>query len=73
MKTANDMHEDDPNDDDPTVAHRLSRVLDRLRTRAAKKAARYSRDAKRQFIRGVSYGVGSGAVSILILAFKHQL
>jgi hypothetical protein len=60
-------------DDDPSVAQRLLRVPRRLRYWAARKAARYGSDAKRQFIRGASYGLGSGAVGILIIVFKHWL
>lgn len=52
---------------DPTVTHPWMRALRRLRGWAARKTAPYGRDAKRQFIRGASYGLGSGAVSLLIL------
>ncbi|MGW1966657.1 hypothetical protein ACWCPD_41120 [Streptomyces sp. NPDC001935] len=62
----------DPDDDSPTLTHLLMRVLYRLRTWAAAKAARYGRDAKRQFIRGASYGVGSGAVSILLILWERR-
>ena len=59
-------------DDDSTLAHRLSRVLYRLRDWAAKKAARHGRTVKHQFIRGASYGVGSGAVSLLVVWWEHR-
>lgn len=59
--------DDDPHDDNPTLTHPWMRALRRLRDWAAKKAARHGRDVKSQMIRGVSYGVGSGAVSLLVL------
>ncbi|MFG2359362.1 hypothetical protein [Streptomyces sp. NPDC048521] len=55
------------------------RVLYSLREWAAKKAARFKRMAKRhrrdvqsQIIRGVSYGVGSGAVSLLVVWWENR-
>jgi hypothetical protein len=63
---------EDPDDDNPTLTHQLLRVLRRLRTWAASKAAQYGRDAKQQVIRGASYGVGSGAVSLLVVWWEHR-
>lgn len=69
----------DPHDDDPTLAHLVMRWSGRLREWAAKKAAqinqaarRYDRDVKRQVMRGASYSVGSGAVSILIVWWQNR-
>ena len=59
----------EPSKEDPTLGHRMMRWL---RERAAKWAARYGRDVKSQIIRGVSYGVGSGAVSFLVLWFEAR-
>ena len=66
-------------DDDPTVTHLWMRALRRLRDWAAEKAARFERavdrhspDVKSQMIRGVSYGVGSGAVSILFFWWENR-
>jgi hypothetical protein len=33
---------------------------------------RYGRDMKAQMIRGVSYGVGSGAVSLLVVWWENR-
>jgi hypothetical protein len=59
-------------DDDPTVTHQLLRVLRSLRDWAARKAARYGHTVKHQVIRGASYGVGSGAVSLLVVWWEHR-
>ncbi|MYW49601.1 hypothetical protein [Streptomyces sp. SID161] len=66
-------------DDDPTVTHLWMRWLHRLREWAEKNAARvkrmakrHGRDVKAQIIRGVSYGVGSGAVSLILVWWEHQ-
>lgn len=64
--------DDDPHDDNPTLAHLWMRRLRRLREWAAAKAAQHGRDVKGQMIRGVSYGVGSGAVSLLVLWYEHR-
>ena len=68
----------DPHDCTPSLADQLSRVFRRMREWAAAKAARlervvkrHERDMKAQFIRGVSYGVGSGAVSILVVWWER--
>jgi hypothetical protein len=44
----------------------------RLRKWAAEKVARYGRDVKSQMIKGVSYGVGSGAVSLLVVWWESR-
>lgn len=61
-----------PHDDDPTLTHPWMRWLCRLRDWATKKVARHSRTVKHQVIRGASYGVGSGAVSLLVLWYEHR-
>ena len=68
-----------PHDGNPSLAEQLSRVLRRLREWAAEKAARFQRAAKThgcdvqsQVVRGVSYGVGSGAVSILVVWWENR-
>jgi hypothetical protein len=63
---------DDPHDDNPTLTHPWMHWLRRLRNWAARKAARHGRDVKSQIIRGVSYGVGSGAVSLLVVWWERR-
>jgi hypothetical protein len=59
-------------DDSPTLAQQLLRVLRRPRDWAAKKVARHGRTVKHQIIRGASYGVGSGAVSLLLFWWENR-
>jgi len=66
-------------DDVSTLAQRLLRVLARLRdwageyaSQLARIARRHGRDVKGQMIRGVSYGVGSGAVSLLVVWWENR-
>jgi hypothetical protein len=73
VKTNQDMNpDDDPHNDNPTLTHPWMRWLHRLRSHAAKVAARYGHDVKGQMIRGLSYGVGSGAVSLLIVWWENR-
>jgi hypothetical protein len=59
-------------DDAPTLAQQLMLWIHRLRAWATKKAARHGRTVKHQMIRGASYGVGSGAVSLLIFWWENH-
>lgn len=63
---------------DPESTHLWMRAIRRLREWAAAQAARcerafkrHGRDVKSQMIRGVSYGFGSGAVSILVVWWER--
>jgi hypothetical protein len=65
--------EHDPDDDKSTLAHLVMRWFGRLREWAAMKAARHGRTVERQMIRGASYTLGSGAVSLLLFLLERHV
>jgi hypothetical protein len=59
-------------DDDATLLHHMMHWLHRAGRWVAKKAERHGRTVKHQMLRGASYGVGSGAVSLLVVWWENR-